>query len=240
LHLGHVVNAIHVWESGAEVVLRIEDHDRQRSRTEYEETIREDLAWLGFVAHIDAGRQSDRGGDYDSALDRLRAHGLVYACACTRSAAAGRENRYPGTCANKGVPEPGHGLRVRLARSVEPFVDRVHGAQEQIPSEQCGDLLVRDRLGNWTYQFCAVVDDMNQGITLVIRGDDLLPSTGRQIQLARMLGRAAPLAFMHHALLMKAPTRKLSKSDGATGIRELRAAGWTREQVIYRARAMTS
>ena len=257
LHLGHVVNAIHVWKSGAEVVLRIEDHDRQRSRPEYEQAIREDLAWLGFVPHIDAGRQSDRAHEYEAALDRLRGQGLVYACECTRSAleavsdaargfpdprglgaGSSAEARYSGICANKGLPEAGHGVRVRLARSVERFVDRIHGPQEQIPSDQCGDMLLRDRLGNWTYQFCAVADDISQGITLVVRGDDLLSSTGRQIQLARMLGRAEPPEFMHHELLMKTPTQKLSKSDDATAIRALRAAGWTREQVIERAMAL--
>lgn len=250
LHLGHVVNAIHVWESGSEVVLRIEDHDRQRSRPEYERAIREDLAWLGFVPDIDAGRQSDRANDYEAALDRLRAAGLVYACECTRADLAASapeagdfnaaETRYPGTCAQKRLPEAGNGLRVRLAPSVERFVDRLHGPQVQHPSEQCGDILVRDRLGNWTYQFCAVVDDINHGITLVIRGDDLLPSTGRQIQLARMLGRGVPPAFMHHRLVMKTAAQKLSKSDGGTGIRNLRATGVTPAAVIHRARSMTS
>ena len=250
LHVGHVVNAIHVWESGAEVVLRIEDHDRQRSRPEFERAIREDLAWLGFVPHIDAGRQSDRASDYEAALNTLRAQGVVYACECTRSeiergSDVGQgfglaEIRYPGTCASKNLPDTGHGLRVRLEPSVERFVDRVRGAQEQIPSEQCGDVLLRDRLGNWTYQFCAVVDDMNQDITLVVRGDDLLASTGRQIQLARMLGRETPPAFMHHALVMKSATQKLSKSDSDTGIRELRARGLTPSDVVHLARSMTS
>ena len=80
---------------------------------------------------------------------------------------------------------------MRLAESVERFDDLRHGPQEQRPGEQCGDMLVRDRDGNWTYQFAVTVDDMDQGVTLVIRGDDLLASTGRQIQLARLLGRAS-------------------------------------------------
>ena len=96
----------------------------------------------------------------------------------------------------------------------------------------------RDREGNWTYQFAATVDDADQGVTLVIRGDDLLASTGRQIQLARLLGRAEPPAFLHHPLIMKTATQKLSKSDGDTGIRDLRARCWTPEQVIGRAAAL--
>jgi glutamyl-tRNA synthetase/glutamyl-Q tRNA(Asp) synthetase len=136
---------------------------------------------------------------------------------------------------------------VRLERSVERFVDLRLGPQEQRPSEQCGDLLVRDRDGNWTYQFAAAVDDCEQGVTLVVRGLDLLASTGRQIQLARLLGRAEPPEFLHHRLIMKStasagglggPGQKLSKSDGDTGIRELRARGWTPAQVIERAMSM--
>ena len=121
---------------------------------------------------------------------------------------------------------------------MERFVDLRHGPQAQRPSQQCGDLLLRDRDGNWTYQFAATVDDCVQGVTLVIRGDDLLASTGRQMQLARLLGRAEPPEFLHHPLIMKSPTQKLSKSDGDTGIRELRARGWTPSQVIDAAMAM--
>ncbi len=108
----------------------------------------------------------------------------------------------------------------------------VHGPQAQDPSLQCGDLLARDRDGNWTYQFAVVVDDIDQHVDVVIRGDDLLPSTGRQIRLARLLGRAEPPAFLHHGLVRHAGGAKLSKSDGATGLRDLRAAGWSPERVL--------
>ena len=121
---------------------------------------------------------------------------------------------------------------MKLGPSVERFVDLRLGAQEQRPSEQCGDLLARDRDGNWTYQFAATADDYVQGVNLVIRGVDLLASTGRQIQLGRLLGRAEPPAFLHHPLIMKSSGQKLSKSDGDTGIRELRAKGWSPQQVI--------
>lgn len=119
---------------------------------------------------------------------------------------------------------------------VERFLDASVGPQEQDPSAQCGDVLIRDRLGNWTYQFAASVDDFRQGIDLVIRGVDLLPSTGRQIRLARLLGRTAPATFLHHPLIMKSATQKLSKSDNDTGIRELRTRGWTPAQVKAAAR----
>ena len=248
LHLGHVVNAIYVWgltrARGGRVVLRIEDHDRQRSRSEYERAVLEDLEWLGFRPDQPLVRQSERYDLYDSALARLRANGLVYPCECSRSEIAavgepGAELRYPGTCADKRLAErPGLGTRVRLAPSVECFDDLAHGPQRQRPSEQCGDLLVRDRDGNWTYQFVATVDDFEQGVTLVIRGDDLLASTGRQIQLARLLGRTDPPRFLHHSLIMKSPAQKLSKSDGDTGVRDLRAKGWTAPRVIGHAAAL--
>ena len=243
LHLGHIVNAVYVWgvaracDPHSRVLLRIEDHDRHRSRAVYESAILQDLEWLGFVADEPFVRQSERGAVYETALDQLRARGLVYACGCSRSEIA--DVRYPGTCANKRLPEsPGLGLRVRLEPAVERFDDWVHGPQEQRPSEQCGDLLVRDRDGHWTYQFAAVVDDWMQGVTLVVRGDDLLASTGRQIQIARLVGRDGPPSFLHHPLVMKSPTQKLSKSDGDTGIRDLRAKGWTAPEVIGQAAAL--
>ena len=278
LHLGHAVNAECVWREtrarGGTVLLRIEDHDRQRSRRRFEAAILEDLAWLGFEADQPLVRQSERQAIYEHALERLRRQGLVYACDCSRADVAhalrpadvgaerapspradpgrpmrdGDELRYPGTCRERGLADAaGRGLRVRLEPSVERFVDLRLGAQEQMPSDQCGDLLVRDRDGHWTYQFAATVDDHVQGVTLVIRGVDLLASTGRQIQLARLLGRAGPPAFLHHPLIMKsaasaagsgAPGQKLSKADGDTGIRELRATGWTPEQVIAHARSL--
>ncbi len=243
LHLGHVVNALAVWglarRAGGRVLLRIEDHDRQRSRPEYERAILEDLAWLGFEPDEPLVRQSERESLYHDAFARLEAEGLVYACSCTRAqietagdsraaSGPGAELRYPNTCRHRGLAwGDGMGWRVRMDPGVETFDDLLRGFQRQDPSEQCGDLLIRDRLGNWTYQFAVVVDDIAQGITHVVRGEDLMTSTGRQIRLARLLGRAEPPRFVHHPLVMKSATEKLSKSDGATGIRELRAAGWT-------------
>ncbi len=245
LHLGHVLNAEYVWRSGAEVLLRIEDHDRERCRPEYERGILDDLDWLGYVPDVDGGRQSDRDAVYRDAVEMLGARGLVYACGCTRKEIEERgaeseeleatefsELRYDGFCRDRGVPlVDGYGWRVRMAPGVERFVDQRLGAQEQDPAAQCGDVLIRDRLGNWTYQFCVSVDDDRQGIDLVIRGEDLLASTGRQIRIARLLGRSEPATFLHHPLIMKSPDQKLSKSDGDTAIRELRARGWSPARV---------
>ena len=266
LHLGHVLNAEYVWGSGAKVLLRIEDHDRQRCRPEYEAGILEDLDWLGYRPDIFAGRQSDRDEVYREAIEILRAQRLVYGCDCSRKqveapafartglsagdGAAGREAPdpgvevrnptelwYSGRCRDRGLPLiDGYGWRVRMDPGVECFVDGRLGRQEQDPAQQCGDFLLRDRRGNWTYQFAVTVDDWRQQVDLVIRGMDLLSSTGRQIRLARMLGRERPPSFLHHPLIMKSKNQKLSKSDRDTGVRDLRAIGRTPEQIKDAAR----
>jgi len=220
LHLGHVVNAIYVWgiarARGGRVVLRIEDHDRLRCRPHYESALLEDLDWLGFVpdeGRHPPARQSDRLPAFGDALAVLDRAGLVYACDCSRRRIGG--SPYDGRCRDRGLARgPGVGLRVRL------------------DGEPSGDVLVRDRDGHWTYQFAVTVDDMRQGITLVIRGQDLADSTGRQVALARLLGRTVPPVFLHHSLIVDPSGRKLSKSAHDTGIRELRTAGLTAGTVV--------
>lgn len=251
LHLGHVANAIHVWAEarahGGSVLLRIEDHDRERCRPAYETALLEDLDWLGFAPDVYPtptfrmgrceSRQSDRGAIYAAMAERLRVQGLVYACRCTRRVRSpGSEVPYPGTCRQLALPCDGDvGWRVRLPGDAITFNDQWCGKQTQTPAAQCGDLLMRDRRGNWTYQFAATVDDYLQGITHIIRGMDLLSSTGRQILLGQLLGRPLPASFAHHGLIMKSATQKLSKSDGDTSVRDLRAAGWSRQDVCAEA-----
>lgn len=263
LHLGHVANALWTWETaarcGAAVVLRVEDHDRGRCRPAYERQLLDDLAWLGFTPEPESAaslgltpspfRQSDCGAVYEAALARLAHAGLVYGCDCSRSAIAaaqpgdaaarGLEPRYAGTCRDRALPlGPGVGVRVRLPDTTETFDDLRLGPQTQHPHLQCGDLLARDRLGNWTYQFAVTVDDLRHGIDLVVRGEDLLGSTGRQVTLARLLGRDAPPRFLHHPLIRNAVGVKLSKRDGAQGLRELRTAGWLAGDVLAEARRL--
>ncbi len=241
LHLGHVVNAVYVWgiarAAGGRVLLRIEDHDRIRSRPAFESAILEDLDWLGFDANEGdrpVVRQSDGAAAYHTALEQLRASHHVYACDCSRKEIGGE--RYPGRCRARALAEaPGYGLRVEVGQRVEEFDDLRLGRTRQVPAEQCGDILLRDRDGHWTYQFAVTVDDMNQGVDLVIRGEDLLSSTGRQIALARMLGRHVPPRFLHHPLIVKSGGEKLSKASGDTGVRELRRAGVSAADVIGRA-----
>lgn len=243
LHLGHVVNAIYVWgvarAAGGQVLLRVEDHDRIRCRPDYELALLEDLDWLGFIA--DAGRdpllrQSDEPAAYERALDHLRRTATVYVCDCSRKDIGGE--RYPGRCRARRLEDaPGRGVRVAIEPGAERFDDLLLGPQEQVPADQCGDLLLRDRDGHWTYQFAVTVDDCRQHITHVIRGVDLLSSTGRQIRLARMLGRVDPPRFLHHPLVLKKKGVKLSKSDRDAGVRDLRRMGLTPAEVIGRAAA---
>jgi glutamyl/glutaminyl-tRNA synthetase len=228
------------------VVLRIEDHDRQRARPEFDAALLEDLAWLGFVADTGPVRQSDDWTVYEAALARLRDGGLAYACDCTRSTFAAWTRQHgrrwtgagcPGSCRERDLADaPGTGLRVALGAGDETWHDLRLGARRDAADRE-GDLLVRDRHGNWTYPFCVVVDDMRQGIDLVVRGEDLLDATARQIRLGRLMGRDRPPAFYHHPLIRKPGGAKLSKSDGDTGVRELRARGLAPAAVMGEAAA---
>ena len=253
LHMGHAVNAVYVWSIarafGGSVVLRIEDHDAGRSRAEYADAIVTDIAWLGLHGDNHALdlpvplRQLEDQHAYHDALAALSARGLVYACRCSRrdiaeqsDEAMSEELSYPGTCRSADLPlgaTPAR--RVHLAHDQVHFDDLRHGVQVQRPAAQCGDLLVRDRHDRWTYQFAVTVDDLRQSIDVVIRGDDLLASTGRQIMLGAMLGRATPILTLHHPLILRPDGAKLSKSAGDTGLAELRAGGWSAAETLGRA-----
>lgn len=256
LHLGHVVNAIHVWgvarAYGGDVVLRVEDHDGIRCRPEYEAALLEDLEWLGFTPDLATTdsfrhertahpmRQSNQGARYEGALARLAAQELVYPCRCSRRTIAeagllddGSERRYPGTCAAAQLsPQETLARRVRIAPGDEAFTDLRLGPITQSPALQCGDLLVRDRHGHWTYQFAVTVDDLVHGIDVIIRGEDLLASTGRQLRLRRLLGCHTPPQTLHHALLYRPDGLKLSKANHDTAVREWRAQGHSAAAVI--------
>lgn len=257
LHLGHAVNAAWVWSVarafGGCILLRIEDHDPLRCRPEYEAGLLEDLDWLGLApdeattaSYRAPGphpmRQRDRGAAYAQAMAGLEDAGLAFPCRCSRrdiaravgdaAEEAAGERPYPGTCREAGVPaSETEARRVRLPDETVAFDDLRLGSQAQRPARQCGDVLVRDRHGAWTYQFAVVVDDLAQRVGLVIRGEDLLASTGRQTLLARALGGTPPVT-LHHPLVRHPDGTKLSKSRGDAGLRELRAQGRAPEEVL--------
>ena len=248
LHLGHLANAIYVWglarRFGGRVLLRIEDHDRQRCRPEYEAALLEDLDRLGIAAdepstdELHAGpspfRQSDSGPAYADALERLSTVADVYACDCSRSTfAAWRESHgrawsgagCPGACLARGLERRADlGLRAAIGDGDESWADALLGSRAGLVAPD-GDPLVRDRNGNWTYALCVVVDDLRHGIDLVVRGDDLVDSTPAQIRLHHLLGGSAPPAFAHHPLVRRRDGSKLSKADGATAVGELMDGG---------------
>lgn len=251
LHLGHVVNAIFVWglarQLGGRVLLRIEDHDRQRSRPAFEAQLLDDLDWLGFVPDIYPtsdfrrgpcpSRQSDRNAIYAAVARRLAAEGRLYGCTCTRQEIARRAGRqtsaYPGWCRDRGIAlGPGVTWRVRMDPGEVAFTDLLRGPVRQQPALTHGDVAIRDRHGNWTYMFAVVVDDLLQDVDLIVRGVDLFDATGPQIALAALIGRSQPARFAHHPLVMKGPEQKLSKADGDTGIPELRRRGMSPAAVI--------
>ncbi|HSL97604.1 MAG TPA: glutamate--tRNA ligase family protein [Candidatus Deferrimicrobiaceae bacterium] len=255
LHLGHLANAIYVWglarRFGGRVVLRIEDHDRQRCRPELETSLLDDLDRLGLAAdepstdELRAGpssyRQSDNGPAFEAALARLGGVTDVYPCDCSRATfAAWREAHgaswsgagCPGACRLRGLARRADfGLRVGLGEGDEGWDDLLLGRRSG-PVAPNGDLLVLDRNGNWTYALCVVVDDLRHGIDLVIRGEDLLDATPSQIRLGRLLGRPIPPAFAHHALVRQPDGSKLSKADGATAVGELLDAGATASELL--------
>jgi glutamyl-tRNA synthetase/glutamyl-Q tRNA(Asp) synthetase len=255
LHLGHLANAIYVWglarRFGGRVFLRIEDHDRQRCRPEYESALLDDLDRLGIAADEpstddlrqgpSAFRQSDNDEAYAVAIERLSTAIDVYACDCSRSTfAAWREQQgrswagpgCPGSCRTRRLePNADLGLRVALGDGDEDWDDLLAGARSG-PVARDGDLLVRDRNGNWTYALCVVVDDLRHNIDVVVRGEDLLASTPAQIRLGRLLGRPEPPWFAHHPLVRRSDGAKLSKADGATGVGELLDGGRSVAELI--------
>ena len=267
LHLGHVVNALYVWgiarATSGRVVLRIEDHDRQRSRSTFESEMLDDLERLGLVPDepslaalrtaTSSYRQSDDPAPYAGGLARLEARDLIYRCTCTRATFAEHAQRTrrpwqgpgcPGGCRavtsmDAGDP-PGRStvatgdggtVRVAIGGGRERWLDLGVGPMEDDVAA-AGDPPAIDRHGNWTYGFSVVVDDLRHGVGLVIRGRDLLHATAGQIRLARLLGRDEPPLFLHHPLVRSTTGAKLSKADGATSVRSLLDAGWSRDELL--------
>ena len=257
LHMGHIVSALYVWglakALGAKIILRIEDHDRGRCRNEYEVAIFEDLKWLGLNCDIgDAElqkpslfRQSDCEHFYQEALDCLIEAGYIYECTCSRKEIAAVNDQrgksdselyYTGTCRHKSFNhKSSYGLRFRVDSEKIQFLDGFLGTQEQCPEKQCGDFLVKDRDGQWTYQFSVVVDDIRQGVNFIIRGQDILSSTARQLLLAKALNQKEMPFYCHHPLVYDLSGQKLSKRTFADAISKRRTAGESPEVILREA-----
>lgn len=232
--------------SGAEVVLRVEDLDGPRTKAGAAEEAVADLRWLGLDWDGEVLYQAQRSEAYERALQRLRAGGMMYPCACTRkeidvARSAPNEGqasaRYPGTCRPPlGVepqvagPDSAWRFRVPLGRELS-FPDEVRGLEREVPAETEGDFVVAKKTGEAAYQLAVVVDDAHQGISHVIRGDDLVPSTHLQLLLYEALGLEVP-AFAHLPLVRGEDGRRLAKRHGDTRIATYREAGVPPERVL--------
>lgn len=243
LHMGHAFSAIAAHDFARErdgrFLLRIEDIDGTRSRAEHVATIIEDLRWLGLEWDEEVLFQSSRLEAYQAALNDLRARGLIYPCFCTRadiaasaSAPHGPEGLvYPGTC--RGLREPDlaqpHCWRLdmgaALGGSVRPltFIDSRHGTIAADPAAH-GDVVLARKDAPASYHLAVTIDDAAQGVTDVVRGEDLLPATHVHRLLQELLGLPVP-HYHHHELLTGADGERLAKRHGAPTLAALRETG---------------
>ncbi len=239
--------------SGSRLVLRIEDIDSPRIKPWAIEQAIEDLRWLGidWEEGPDVGGanapyiQSERRDSYRAALDRLIETDRVFPCTCTRRdiEAAGsaphfeHEGKiYPGTCARwkRGDPIPESGTfcwRFRAGHQAVEFDDAVLGRQQCVPADHLGAFPVTQKSGDPSYQLAVVVDDAAMRITEVVRGDDLVASTFRQIELYHALGQTVP-TFAHVPLVLGKDGRRLAKRHGDTRLSHYRELGVRGEQVV--------
>jgi glutamyl-queuosine tRNA(Asp) synthetase len=249
LHLGGAIVALASWwmarQCGGRFVVRMEDIDTPRVVMGAAENILEDLAWLGLTWDGDVAFQSARTKKYQAALETLSSRGLVYMCDCSRAELAkiasapheGEEVVYPGLCASLSPTremkrQPA--LRVRVPYGTLgdiSFVDEVHGLYTQNLSQNVGDFVIRRSDDVFSYQLVVTVDDLDQEVTHVIRGADLLSSTPRQIYLARELGHEPP-TYAHVPLVLDASGERIAKRAGFAHIRALREKGISRDEIL--------
>ena len=251
LHLGNARTALLAWlwarSAGGRFLLRFEDLDLGRVRPGCAEQQASVLAWLGLDWDGEPVAQSARGDLYEAALAALRERGVLYECFCSRadvrraaSAPHGPDGPiYAGTCRELGARERSerlaHGrapaLRVRMEGGIA-FVDDVLGPQRERLEETSGDIVVRRSDGVVAYQLAVVVDDAAQEVTHVVRGADLLASTGRQLRLYELLGLRPVPRHAHVPLLLGADGERLAKRHGAVGLAELRDGGADPEAIV--------
>jgi glutamyl-tRNA synthetase len=254
LHFGNVrtalFNALFAKREGGSFLLRVEDTDVARSREGYVRALQDDLHWLGLHwqegegAGGDAGpyRQSQRTDVYATYLGQLQAQGLVYPCFCTPvelevsrkvQAAAGQPPRYSGKCAHLKPDEVGakqaqgmsFALRFRMPKgAVILFDDLVRGPQK-FPSDDIGDFIIRRSDGTFAFFFVNAVDDALMGVTHVMRGEDHLTNTPRQIALLQALGLPVP-TYAHISLIVDKQGAPLSKRSGSLSVQELKELGY--------------
>jgi glutamyl-tRNA synthetase len=249
LHLGGAWTALAAWalaraDAEGATVLRVEDIDTPRVIAGSQERIVEDLAWLGLDWDEGPYAQSSRLARYEAALGELQSAGLTYPCDCSRAEIArvasaphaGEELVYPGTCRdadpNRAMRRP-PGIRLRIPEGTRvAFDDLVKGGIEQDVSASVGDFVLRRGDGIFAYQLVVAYDDADANVTDVVRADDLLASTARQLLLMRMLGFSARPRYAHVPLVVAPDGERLAKRTDAASVRELRERGVRAEEVI--------
>ena len=229
MHLGNVFAALMAWLSvrsrGGSLVLRMEDLDTQRTSSDFAQTLRQDLLWLGLDWDEETQPQSQRSQIYQQYFDRLEEMGLLYPCYCTRSQLhsvnaphlADGTYVYPGTCRNLTEEEKQAfsrlpAWRVRVTDQLWQVDDLLQGTYRENLATDCGDFVVRRADGVYVYQLAVTVDDALAGVTEVVRGVDLLSSSPRQMYLQSLFGFPHP-TYGHVPLLMAPDGRRLSKRD---------------------------
>jgi glutamyl-tRNA synthetase len=249
-HIGNARTYLIAWLSarsrGGRVLLRIEDIDSPRIKPGAAEQACEDLRWLGLDWDGEVVVQTQRLPAYEASLRQLQEQELVYPCTCTRSdieqaaTAPHLEHEgpvYPGTCSRRhaadadGLAGQAYAWRFRLAGSSPEFVDGFRGRTRIDLRQMGGDFVVWKSAGTPAYQLAVVVDDGGSGVTEVVRGDDLVPSTPRQLLLYQALGLRPP-HFIHVPLVVGPDGRRLAKRHGDTRLATLRAAGVKPEALL--------
>ncbi len=241
LHLGNIfsfaMTAALAAKTQAKILLRIDDFDRERTNRLYIQDIFDTLNFLQIPWHEGPKNmheyeteysQVHRTDIYKNALQELRDKGAVFACACTRTqvVTAGADSVYQGTCRDKHISldAPHTSWRINTAQAQEIEVKTLTGTVTTALPAPMHDFMVRKKDGLPAYQLTSVLDDVYYGVDLVVRGEDLWPSSLAQLYLARALGLGSFMdaTFYHHPLLVNAEGKKLSKSDHDTPVQELR------------------
>ncbi len=246
LHLGSIRTALFCWlyarHHRGTFILRIEDTDRERSTPENVNAILEGLAWLGLDADEGPYFQTDRFDRYAEVRDRWLADGKAYRCYCTREELdalraeqleKGERVRYDGRCRERAEPREGVDpvIRFKNPTSGEVVVEDAVRGRVVFDNEQLDDLIIARSDGTPTYNFTVVVDDADMNITHVLRGDDHLNNTPRQINMFKALG-ANPPVFAHLPMILGPDGTKLSKRHGAVDVREYREQGYLRDALL--------
>ncbi len=251
LHLGNARTFVANWvlarQRGWRILMRIEDLDGPRLKPGADQMAIDDLAWLGLDWDNDPSYQRHNLSLYHEALAALDRQQLTYACTCTRreieaaqSAPHGdqHELRYPGTCRDRPAgaavasPAGSTALRLRVPDESVAFTDAFAGPQSFNPQQTVGDFVVATKQSLPAYQLAVVVDDHRQGVTDVVRGDDLLRSTARQLLLYRTLGYAPQPTHWHLPLVLGRDGRRLAKRHGDTRLAHYREHGVPPERVL--------